>query len=289
MAEASAHELISEAKAGWEEAQPQKKLVDLFNGTVTLSCANVQHEGWTRGGREGEINKRERERNKKRQEKKRKMGGRKEGQMERQRERETKSQTTREQETERERERHARAHTHTDTHTHLRTHTHTHIHIHIHTHTHTHARALAHTHTCTHTGNWEVTVQVPLACYSRPGHKASCAHSDKSVHPLGASQAKLRFLALPGSNIWPRFPLGTELRNVRLSRGGQFARWVHTRFPLGTHTPTHPRTHARTHARTRARINSNRQAETDIHREVEEKNGGSGEREGREKRMETDG
>ena len=78
----------------------------------------------------------------------------------------------------------------------------------------------------THTGNCGVTVQVPLACYFRPGHMASCAHSDESVHPLGGSQAKLRFLALPGSSIWPRFPLGTELRKDRLSRGGQFARWV---------------------------------------------------------------
>ena len=113
---------------------------------------------------------------------------------------------------------------------------------------------ITHSLTHTHTGNCEVTVQVPLACYFRPGHKASCAHSDKSVHPLGGSQAKLRFLASPGSNIWPRFPLGTELRNVGLSRGGQFARWV-LRLNNGTafleHLMVHHQKNAKTQKKTR--------------------------------------
>ena len=67
-----------------------------------------------------------------------------------------------------------------------------------------------HTHTCTHThtGNREVTVQVTLTCYSRPGQVASCSHSNKGIHPLGGSQTELRFPAMPGSSIWPRLPLG---------------------------------------------------------------------------------
>ena len=68
-----------------------------------------------------------------------------------------------------------------------------------------------HTHTHTHTGNREVTVQVTLACYSRPGQVASCSHSSVGIHPLGGIKTKLRFLALPGSSIWPRLPLGAGL------------------------------------------------------------------------------
>ena len=85
----------------------------------------------------------------------------------------------------------------------------------------------AHTHTHTHTGNREVTVQVTLACYSRPGQVASCSHSNVGIHPLGGRQTKLRFLALPGSSIWPRLPLGAELRKeIRVPHGRQFARLI---------------------------------------------------------------
>ena len=45
------------------------------------------------------------------------------------------------------------------------------------------------------TGNKEVTVQVTLACCSRPGQVASCSHSSVVIHPLGGSKTKLRFLA----------------------------------------------------------------------------------------------
>ena len=77
----------------------------------------------------------------------------------------------------------------------------------------------------THTGNKEVTVQVTLACYSRPGQVARCSHSSVVIHPWGGSKTKLRFVALPGSSIWPRLPLGAGLRkDVGSLCGGQFAR-----------------------------------------------------------------
>ena len=50
--------------------------------------------------------------------------------------------------------------------------------------------------------------------------------SNKSIHPLSGSQTKLRFLALPGSNIRPWLPLGANLRSDLPSRGGELARWV---------------------------------------------------------------
>ena len=50
--------------------------------------------------------------------------------------------------------------------------------------------------------------------------------SNKSIHPLGGSRTKLRFLALPGSNIRPWLPLEANLRSDLPSRGGELARWV---------------------------------------------------------------
>ena len=89
-----------------------------------------------------------------------------------------------------------------------------------------HTHTFACTHARTHTGNREVTVPVPLTCYSRPGQVASCSHSGECIHPLGGSQTKLRFLALPGSSIWPWLPLGAQAAKGQIPRGEQFARLV---------------------------------------------------------------